>query len=147
MADQLMDADYLELILNLVSSKWERPLEDFERDEWIRWLKPSTAAPADPRLVVEAIELAKTSRAHKDKRPTVAMFAGYYQRILKAHRPKPTPIDPELVDATPETTQTVLDECRAVLADAREVRESIDVARSKLLHEMARADINQGTLL
>ena len=142
-----MDAETLDLILGQVATMWVRPLEEFERDQWQRWLSPPIGEAPDPDYVCEALLLIKHSPAFEHMRPDLVAFQGSYHRVVVAHQPPPASTDPEDIEATPETVQSVLAQCRETLAQADRAAEELREQRSKLLHAMVAADIRQGQLL
>lgn len=142
-----MDSETLDLVLGQVATMWARPLEEFERDQWLRWLNPPIGAAPDPEFVVEALLLMKRSPAFEHMRPDLVAFQGSYNRVVVANQPPPASTDPENMEATPETVQSVLAQCRETLAQADRAAEELRAQRSKLLHAMVKADIRQGQLL
>ena len=140
-----MDVETLELLMDQVAAQWARPLDDYERGAWRRYLMPLTGEPLDPEFVAEALLLAKHSPAFEHCRPDLVAFASFYRRVERAHEPPPP--DPDDQPATTETVNAVLAEARRCLAHADEAAENLARERSKLLHAMVQADIAQGRLL
>jgi hypothetical protein len=140
-----MDTDTAELLLAEIGTMWARPLSEYEIDEWRRTIRSHMGIGLDPELVATTLNKLRHLPQWQDNRPNLADFVLAYDEIWKAHQPPPP--DPAMAPATATTVHSVLDECRQALARASEVRDELDIARSRLLHEMVRADIAQGRLL
>ena len=140
-----MDTDTVELLLAEFGSMWSRPLSNYESDEWRRTIRSHMGVGLDPELVATTLNTLRHMPQWQDNRPNLADFILAYDKIWRAHQPAVP--DPGDLPASATTVRTVLDECRQTLARATQMRDELDEARSKLLHEMVRADTAQGRLL
>ena len=140
-----MDTDTLELLLAEINTMWSRPLSDYESEAWRRTIRSHMGAGLDPELVATTLNALRHRPQFEFDRPNLTDFILAYEQVWKASQPPPA--DPADGPASAETVYSVLDEARQALAAANVVREELDVARSKLLHAMVEADINQGRLL
>lgn len=142
-----MDAETIDLLVSQIDTQWDRPLLEFEKDQWRQLLTAEPGEELDPEFVAEAILLAKHSPIWQNARPDLESFASFYRRVERAHQAPPASTDPGEQPATAETVTAVLAEARKCLSHADEVAENLARERSRLLHAMTRADIDQGTLL
>jgi len=140
-----MDADTAELLLAEINTMWSTPLSDYEVDIWHRTIRAHLGAGLDPELVATTLNVLRHQPQWAHDRPNLADFILAYDRVWQANQ-LPVPSRDDL-PASVETVRSTLDECRQTLARATRVRDELDEARSRLLHEMVRADVAQGRLL
>ena len=127
-----MDAEALDVLMNTIRSAWQRPLSEYEDDQWRRMLRTDPATSLDENIVGETIEFLRGHPRFEHTRPDVVTFRGHYDRILESTKPKP--VDPSDMPSTTEQAMAHLDAARALLmADSSVSSEESRDAAEQLL--------------